>query len=174
MKVVVGSKNPKKIEAIKEALEDYFEEIIVYSKDIEFDETNQPFSMDEVVKGAKFRAKKSFDNCDFSVGIESGLILVDEEKYLQITLCVIYDGKTYSIGCSSGFELPKLIIKLMKEKRLDLSEAVKEAGMTKEEKAGYGKGVINLFTKGKITRKDLIKEAATMSVLQLLNKEIYE
>ncbi len=113
MIVVVGSKNPVKINATKNVLERIYTEITVLSKDVDSEVPDQPFGLDQTVKGAVNRAKNVYsEEYDLGVGIESGLIKVPETLtgYIDIQWCAIFDGKNITIGASSGFEYPPTVI----------------------------------------------------------------
>ena len=56
MKVLMGTKNPGKIEGAKQAFEKYFDEVEVQGIAVESEVSNQPFDAD-IVKGAKNRVK---------------------------------------------------------------------------------------------------------------------
>ncbi len=72
MKVVVGSLNSTKIEGVRKAFSQFFENVIVEGVKVNSMVGDQPFNND-VIKGAINRAINSFYECDFSVGIEAGL-----------------------------------------------------------------------------------------------------
>ena len=82
MKVIVGSKNPNKIDAVKEVLALYpnFSGAIVEGIAADSGVYKQPTSIEETVQGAINRAKNSFKDCDLSIGLESGLIAVPQTK----------------------------------------------------------------------------------------------
>lgn len=135
----------------------------------------QPKNIEQTVQGAINRAKNAFKDCDFSVGLESGLIEVPNTKsgYMDITMCAIYDGKNFHLGGSSVFEYPKSLINLVFNKNCDISEAAKEAGFSHDTNLGKREGMIGILTKGKLNRKDYSKQAVLTAVIQLLNPEHY-
>ena len=57
MKILVGSKNPVKIEAVKEAFEKYYNEVEVIGFSVESKVPTQPFN-DETFLGAENRTFK--------------------------------------------------------------------------------------------------------------------
>ena len=50
--------------------------------------------------------KKEHGTCSFGVGIEAGMFSVPEveTKYMDSSICAIYDGERYYIGFSPSFE----------------------------------------------------------------------
>jgi inosine/xanthosine triphosphatase len=118
---------------------------------------------------------QSFHDCDYSIGIEGGLIEVPGTKsgYMEFGVCAIYDGANYHLGFSPGFEWPTSVTDLIVNKGFDGSSALKEAGFTDHEKIGTAQGGIWILTKGKIDRTEYNKQAVTMALIQLENSEHY-
>lgn len=178
MKIKIGSKNKVKVEALEEVLSDYKElknaEII--SKEIDSNVDDQPKSLEETIKGAKNRARKVFEDCGYSFGIESGLMKIPNFKnsFVDITVCIIYDGEKFYPGFSSCFECPKEVSRLMLEEDLNMSEASFKVGLTKNPKLGSAEGLIGLLTKGRMTRKDYTKQAIILALIQVENRELYQ
>ena len=177
MKINIGSKNKAKINALEEILKEYpnFLNAEVISKDGSSDISDQPKSLDETIKGAMNRAKNCFDNCDYSVGLESGLIKVPETKtgYMDTTACAIYDGKNFHLGLSSCFEYPIKLTKYVLEEDIDVSSAAKELGITEKDNLGADEGMIGILTKGRLNRKGLTKQAVVTALIHLENKDLY-
>lgn len=177
MRVNVGSINKTKIQAVEEILKEYenFVDAEVVGVDVVTDVFGHPIGIDKVVSGAIDRAKRGFRDCDLSFGIEGGLIAVPETQsgYMEVAACAIYDGARTALGLSPAYEWPKIISDLIVKGGLDGSQALREAGFTKEEKIGNGEGGIWIFTKGKMDRKEFNKLAVRMAFIQLENKKHY-
>lgn len=177
MKINIGTKNPSKIDAVKDIINEYdfLTGAEVLDFDVESGTSDQPKSMEETIRGAKNRAKNSFKDCSLSFGIESGLFAVKETKsgYMDFCVCAIYDGENYHLGFSSCFEFPKKVIDLVFSKGINISEAFKELGLTDHEYIGHADGAIGILTKGKLTRKSYTKQAITNALIHLDNKGLY-
>lgn len=177
MKINVGSKNNIKISAVQETLDLYsdFKHAAVEGINIQSAVSEQPKSMEETVRGALHRAKTAFQNCDYSFGIESGLMQVPNTKtgYMDFTVCAIYDGSRFHLGLSPALECPPIVIKHVFEDNLDLDGALHKSGITQNQDIGSAEGMIGLLTKGRITRKDYTKHAVMMAMIHLENKEYY-
>ncbi|MEX2052579.1 MAG: inosine/xanthosine triphosphatase [Candidatus Paceibacterota bacterium] len=177
MKINVGSKNITKIEAVKEAFNEFpnFTNSTVVGVEVDSGVHKQPKSIDETVQGAMNRAKSAFNDCDLSVGLESGLIVVPNTKsgYMDITMCAIYDGKVFHLGGSSAFEYPKSMIDLVFSKDYDISEAAKAVGFSHDDNLGEREGMIGVLTKGKLNRQGYSKQAVITALIHLLNPEHY-
>lgn len=177
MKIIVGSANQNKVNAVKEVFEDYeqFTGAQIDFTPADSEVSNQPKSMEETVQGAMNRARNAFTQCDLSIGLESGLFKVPETKsgYMDITICAIYDGKTFHLGGSPAFEYPTKMIDLVFEKGLEIDEAAKETGVTENDRIGKAEGMIGILTKGRLDRKGYTKQAVITALVHLLNPTLY-
>ncbi len=172
MKINVGSKNKAKVEAVKETLSGYphLANAEVEGIEVSSEVSDQPKSLEEVVKGATNRAKNCFQNCDYSIGIESGLMQVPMTKsgYMDVCVCAIYDGKEFHIGLSSAWEFPKVsTMNMILNDGLNMSEAINKAGMTKDPKIGSGQGAIGILTRGRVDRKEYTRQALIVALIHL-------
>ena len=71
--------------------------------------------MKKVVTGAMDRAKQAFQGCDYSVGIEGGLMKVPytQTGWMEVAVCAFYNGKRFFLGLSPAYEWPKDVISLI-------------------------------------------------------------
>jgi inosine/xanthosine triphosphatase len=177
MKINVGSGNEIKIKAVREAISDYgfLSGAKVFPMEVSSEVSVQPKSIEEIIRGAKNRALNAFSDCDYSFGIESGLMQVPHTKtgYMNVCACAVYGGREYFIGLSSAFEYPPGITKLVLENEFDISRAFHLSGLTKNPKIGSAEGSIGVLTKDRIMRKEYIKQAVVMALIPMENKELY-
>ncbi|MBI5803441.1 inosine/xanthosine triphosphatase [Candidatus Pacearchaeota archaeon] len=177
MIVNVGSKNPVKVVAVREVFVEHFPnlKIILRNYGTNSGVAEQPMTFEEIVLGARNRAKVSFGYCDYSIGLESGLIPFpySESGYADLGVCSIFDGKNYSQGHSGGFEVPLNIVSLILKEGLDLSQACRITGITKENKIGSKGGIVSLLTNARVDRKGQIKQAIHMAMVRLVAPEFY-
>jgi inosine/xanthosine triphosphatase len=177
MKVGVGSKNRTKVDAVAECLRDYplFLGADVEGVAVQVEEFGHPKSIEETVAGAIDRARQAQEGRDYGFGIEGGLIAVPYSKtgYMEVAACAIYDGTNAHIGLGPACEWPKDVIDGILNKGLDGSQAMKAAGITKDDKVGENKGFIHIVTKGRMDRTAFNKAAITMALVHLENPEYY-
>lgn len=175
MKVGIGSKNKTKVDAVAEVLKDYpiFKGAEVLGIDVKIEEFGHPKSLEETVAGAIDRAKQAYVGNEYGFGIESGLMKVPQTKsgYMEVAVCVIYDGKQLHMGLSPAFEWPKKVLEGILNKGLDGSQAMKAAGLTFHEKLGELNGFVGLFTKNRTNRTEYNKSAVVMALMHLENPE---
>ncbi|MBI4116759.1 DUF84 family protein [Candidatus Pacearchaeota archaeon] len=177
-RINVGSKNPAKVEAVREVLEsyDFLKPFEMNYFDVFSGVREQPIGFDEIVLGSRNRAKNSFLNCDYSIGLESGIFLLPHSgsSYFDVCSCAIYDGKDFYLGISEAFEIPKKLSDLIRDENFDLSRATRKAGLTSSEKIGNEKGIINILSGGRFTRGEQIKKSLQTALMRLENPRYYK
>ncbi len=177
MKIIVGTKNEAKLEAVKEIMLDYpdLKDAEIIGWETISGVSDQPKSIAETVQGAKNRAKNVFDICDLSIGLESGLFEIpgSQSGFMDACICAIFDGEKFALGFSSGFECPPKVNQLMLEEGLDMTQACNRVGLSTNPKLGSAEGLVGILTKGRITRKEYTKQALIMALAQIENSEIY-
>jgi inosine/xanthosine triphosphatase len=177
MKIGVGSKNKTKINAVASLLKDYpmFDGAEIIGVDVKVEEFGHPKSIDETVAGAIDRAKQAHKGHDYGFGIEGGLMKVPQTKsgYMEVAVCVIFDGKQIHMGLSQACEWPKKALEAILHKGMDGSQAMKEIGLTHHEKLGEHEGLVGVLTKGRTNRTEFNKGAVVMALMQLENPELY-
>lgn len=172
VRVVVGSKNPTKIEGARLAFEQYFDDVEVIGVEVNTSIPPQPFDSD-TIRGAIERAKKAYSSqFDFSVGIEAGLFKLEctISGYLDFQVAAVYDGENCTIGFGPGFEYPRSVVE-------DVLRG-KEVGEVMERISGIknlGKkwGAVHYLSRGAISRTELSRISVTMALIPLLNREMY-
>ncbi len=177
MRINVGSKNQTKLTAVEETVALYpklFPNPEISGVNVEVELYGHPKNIEETVEGAIERAKKAFTDCDYSFGLEGGLIEVPSTKtgYMETGVCAIYDGKNFHLGLAPSFEWPKQVTELIASGKADASQAFKQLGLTTEEKLGAAKGGITGFlTEGRLTREDTLRSSIIMALIHLEHPE---
>ena len=173
MTIAVGTTNKAKVDAVTEVLQEYthLTGAIIKPTATSSGVSDQPLSLQETVEGALHRAHSAYKDCDYSIGIESGLFEVPKSKsgYMDVCVCAIYDGKEFHMGLSSAWEFPdsSVIKDLMLQKGMTMSEAINKAGYTKNESIGSAEGAVGILTKGRVDRKEQAKQAIRMALIHI-------
>ena len=176
MKVFVGSRNPVKIQAVREAFSHFFEGVKVTGLRVDSKVPSQPVE-EETFEGAKNRAvalrrlaeEKGLD-AQFYVGIEGGISKRDQRWFAFGGMCIMdADGRS-SLGASSSFELPSGVISKI-ESGAELGDVVDE--ITGEENTKRKGGAIAFFSKGVVDRKNLYIQGLIMALVPFLNQTLY-
>ncbi len=174
MKIKVGTKNKAKLDSVEEIIKEYphLSDYLVEGVEVSSGVADQPSSLEETIDGAMNRARSAFIDCDYGIGLESGLMIVPKTKsgYMDICACAIYDGEDFHLGLSSAWEFPnKDIIDSMLKDGLNMSQAINKFGLTSSEKIGSEEGAIGILTKGRMTRKEYTKQALRTALIHLEN-----
>lgn len=172
MKIKVGTKNKSKLEAVEEIIKEYshLKDFEIEGIEVSSGVPDQPRSIDETIDGATNRAKNSFIDCDYGIGLESGWMKIPKTKsgYMDVCVCAIYDGNEFYLGLSSAWEFPDpLITDLIINGGLNTTQAVNKVGLTNNPQIGSEEGVIGILTKGKMTRKDYTKQSLRTALIHL-------
>lgn len=179
MKIHVGSKNQVKINAVADAIKLYpnlFPKPEILGIDVQIELFGHPKSIEETVRGAIERAKKAYGDCDYSFGLEGGLMKVPLSKsgFMEVGVCAIYDGKQIHLGLSPAFEWPKRVTNLIRSNKADASQALKQLRLTWHEKVGAVEGgMIGVLTQGRITRENYTKYSIIMALIHLENSDLF-
>ena len=174
MKVLVGSKNPVKIQGAKEAFGFYFEDVEVMGISVASGVSEQPINI-ETYQGAKNRslalmeyAKKNGIDADYFASVESGMInSVGDWVITNVAVIIDKNGKE-SMGTSAGFPVPKRLVDEIKEK--SLGYVMGKLSGDNEISKKYG-GVF--FLTRKITRDDLSRDAFVMALAKFVNGDTW-
>ncbi len=176
MKILVGSKNPVKIDSVKEAFANYFEDIEVVGIDVDPDVSVQPIN-DETFVGAKNRAMKLMElnrsqnlGAEYFVGIEGGIANQFNKWFAFGCMCVVDKEGKIGFGTSPHFELPlKVVEKLLQG--IELGDVMDEIMNQQNTKQRHG--AIGFFTNGVMNRKGLYIEGLKVAIIPFLHKEMY-
>ncbi|MGK9475731.1 inosine/xanthosine triphosphatase [Melioribacter sp. OK-6-Me] len=176
MKVVVGSKNPVKIEATREVFSIYFDKPDIESHDAPSEVNPQPLG-DETFRGAYNRAfhlYKLFNDsprkANFYVGIEGGITKLYDRWFAFGCMCIIDSNKRFSYGLSPFFELPDSITQKLLD-GIELGIVIDE--LTNQENTKQKEGAIGFFTRGVMNRKELYVEGLKTAIIPFLHEKLY-
>lgn len=176
MKILVGSKNPVKIEAVREAFSKYFKEAEVICYDTNSGVSSQPVNS-ETFEGARNRAlalkeinsQKNL-NADFFIGIEGGIIKIFDKWFALGSMCILNKQGLAGYGTSPLFELPGFIIKKLLTGN-ELGKVMDE--ITGDENTKQKGGAIGFFTKGIMDRKELYIGGIIAALVPFNNEQLF-
>jgi inosine/xanthosine triphosphatase len=168
-KIRVASLNTNKIDAVREVFSGYE----VTGTTCKSGVREQPMSLDEIIKGAIFRARSVFGDCEYSVGIEDGISQVPGTRsgYMNFCACAIFDGERIFLGLGPAFEYPPDCTRMVVDEEITISEAF--IPLTDKPDIGYEEGIIGWLTRRRISRKDYTKHAVEMAKIQIDNPGLY-
>ena len=171
MKVLIGTKNPGKIEGAKRALAKYFSDVEIVGVKVESDVSEQPVGI-ETFNGALNRvnnlvkyAQSNNIAADLFMSVESGL--TSELGFWAITnIAVIKNAKgEIGIGSSASFPVPNKYVEPIKTETLGtvMDKIFNESDLRSST------GGIGLLTREVVTRIDLTCDAFLMALTPFIN-----
>lgn len=176
MKILVGSKNPVKIDAVKEALSLYLDNIEVIGFDVDSKVSSQPIGKETFI-GAKNRALKLLEidqkektNAKYFVGIEGGIIHQFNNWFAFGCMCIIDEDKNCGFGLSPHFELPNDVVQELLNGN-ELGSVMDK--IQNQEKTKQKFGAIGYFTNGIMNRKELYIEGLKVAFVPFLHKNLF-
>jgi inosine/xanthosine triphosphatase len=172
--VIVGSKNPVKLDCTNDAFSAAFSrEFLVDGVHAASLVSDQPVGDGETLLGAINRvtnSKKAFPEADFWIGIEGG-IGRDEFGMNAFAWIYIEDKAGQSGKAKTGsFYLPNGIAKLI-DSGLELGAADDQFFDKKNSKQSGGS--VGILTHGVINRKEYYTQAIILALIPFLNKGLY-
>ena len=172
MKVAVGSTNPTKVGAVREAFSEAFGDAVVKGIDVDPGVSKQPISPSEIVKGATNRAKRALReaSADFGVGIEGGVARFGGRWYNVGFVAVVDKSGRIGTGTSGWFECSEKILNQLKS-GVELGDVIEKMVGRKDTKSR--EGAIGIITRGAVDRKALYKHGVWMALSPFLAPEFF-
>ncbi|NLP51374.1 DUF84 family protein [Bacillus sp. RO1] len=169
MKVVVGSRNPAKYEAVQGAIRELEMEAETISLEVESGVRKQPMTEQETIEGALHRARgalKEIDDADFAIGLEGGVVL-GSTPFSEVMVCnwgalVSKDGMEYIAG---GARIP--LPDAFKEEILagkELGDIMDEYCQRKDIRKH--EGALGIFTDGAVSRMEMFQHVSKLLIGQ--------
>ncbi|WP_448555401.1 inosine/xanthosine triphosphatase [Thalassotalea montiporae] len=178
LNLIIGSKNPVKVNAAKAAFQSYFPEhdIIVTSVDAPSGVAEQPMTEAETLLGAKNRVlhcQQEFgDSADYYIAIEGG---VNHYHYgpAAFAYVVISSAETNqeAIGLSAQLPLPEGVYQALQQGE-ELGDVIDKLFNTHNAK--QKSGAMGLFTNGLVTRQSTYQQAMILALAKIANANLYQ
>ena len=176
MRIIVGSQNPAKLEAVSNAFASFFPEISfgVQPVVVPSGVSPQPLSDAETLLGATNRAwaAHELEEADYWLGIEGGLQPVpgEPDKFLSYCWVVVLGRQQSGRARSASYELPKAICELIRQgmELGDADDLIFGVSGSKRDSGGVG-----LLTDGRVTRSQFYAEAVKLALIPFVNPELF-
>jgi inosine/xanthosine triphosphatase len=173
-KVIVASKNPVKINAVKIGFEKMFpdESFVFEGVSVPSGVKDQPVGNHEILTGAHNRAKNAkatHSNADYWVGVEGGVDKIDNEMHCFAWIVVMSEALTGKAR-SGTFFLPDKVAELVDQgKELgDADDIVFGRSNSKQDN-----GAVGILTNNVHDRTKLYAETVVLSLIPFKNSGLY-
>ena len=173
IKIIVGSKNPVKVNAAKHIFAMYFPEQVIECSGVHApsDVPDQPIGEEQTCLGAQNRVNycKAQHQADYYIAMEGGAA---QFSYGAATFAyvVIDDGAQQVTGRSSNLPLPPAFYKALLQGE-ELGDVMDKAFNTTNIKQQGG--AIGLLTDHHATRESTYTQALTLAMAPFLNPTLY-
>jgi inosine/xanthosine triphosphatase len=178
VRVVVASGNPVKVAAARDAFEEYFGRVEVEALEVDSEVPDQPIGA-QTLQGARNRARAAWralaaagdrTDVDYCVGVEGGIVRVEDRWFAMGWMCVADAEGRESFGASPWFELPATVIEELLE-GTELGIVMDRiTGLSDTKKKG---GAIGHFTRGVVDRRELYAAGLRVALVPVLNREVF-
>lgn len=173
-KVIIASKNPVKIQAVRNGFEQMFptQKFEFIGLSVDSGVSDQPMSSYETFRGAKNRADNASvqdPDADFFVGIEGGIEQSDGEM-AAFAWVVIKSDSAYGKSRTGTFFLPKAVVELVnKGKELGEADDIVFDRTNSKQKSG----AVGILTGNIIDRTSYYTEAVILAAIPFKNSDLY-
>ncbi len=172
-KILVGSTNPVKIRAARRSFAHYFFDPWVEASSVDSGVSEQPVG-DEIFVGAKNRCLNLLENrskdgilVDYVVGIESGVMKINQSWFNFDCACVADINGVFSYGLSPAYCLNDSITQCLLNGE-ELGDVIDRMYGTSDIKRQGG--AIALFSQGVTSREEHCYQAVLMALIFFLNR----
>eukprot|EP00730_Choanoeca_flexa_P014421 TRINITY_DN6305_c0_g2_i1.p2 TRINITY_DN6305_c0_g2~~TRINITY_DN6305_c0_g2_i1.p2 ORF type:complete len:187 (+),score=30.13 TRINITY_DN6305_c0_g2_i1:1699-2259(+) len=175
LRVVVGSKNPVKAEAVKLAFEKMFvgRDIIIETIAAASGVPDQPMGDEETLRGARNRCqacREAISDADYYCAPEGGCSIVGSHLDCFAWMVVVNQAGKEGIAKTGTFALPPEVAKLV-QSGMELGHANDKVFATKESKKGGG--AVGLLSSGVVTRTTYYEQALVLALIPFHMPDLY-
>lgn len=173
-KVIVASKNPVKINAVKNGFEKMFpsDQFEFFGISVPSGVADQPMSGLETLDGARNRAnnaRQEYPSAAFWVGVEGGI--QPSENELEAFAWVVIESDMLSGRAQTGtFLLPGKVAELVNS-GMELGHA--DDLVFGHSNSKQKNGAVGLLTKDVMNRTSYYTEAVVLALIPFVNQELY-
>jgi inosine/xanthosine triphosphatase len=154
-KIAIGSMNPVKIKAVKNAFNDVEAQIVSCSA--LSDVRSQPLSNEETLQGAINRARDCLKKTDagLAIGLEAGVVVLEDEVYLCHWGAIVDRNQNTYFTNGPLILLPTEYLKPLLEGQ-NLEDIMHHS--TGIESLGAKEGAIGVFTQNRLNREQVLTQ----------------
>lgn len=197
--VRVGTQNPAKLGAVQDALGAFARDgakLMLIPVRVASGVAQQPMGWDEIVRGARNRARAAFESgdCVLAVGIEDGLVrLTDEpeaaalssahDAFYNVGCAWWTDGEREGHGFSSAFAYPPGCLESAVRNQAPIGDLFDELwrahrtgipGPAKGAASGRQSGNIGILTQNRLDRSRYAAQAVICALVRFLHTDLYD
>ena len=173
MKIVVGSRNPTKIEAMRAVAAKIFNDVSVEGIEVDSGVSHNPLTDSETMAGAVKRARDAREkaDADLGVGLEGGITEIDG-RYYTCVWCAVDNGEEVTTGGGVHVPLPEKVLSMIINKNMEMGSVMDKLTSIHDTKRKMGfEGIV---TKGLINRRDSFEAILSFTFAKIISPELYK
>lgn len=173
--VAVGSKNPVKVSAVRQAFKKVWpqETYVVKGYAIASGVPDQPMTPKETIHGARTRARAAQNTAqaDYGVGLEGGLHEIEGQWFDYAWVIVVNRKGEEGIGATQKVHVPNSIMEHIHQGK-ELGVVTDELFSLHQSKKGIG--YFGVATQGHITRRKSLRDGVIMALSRFLIPHVFQ
>lgn len=172
MKIVVGSTNPSKIEAVSNVASMIFHDFEIIPVNVDSGVSHTPIGEDEIIHGAINRVLNAskIASGDLYVGMEGGIVKKFNVWFVSSWCAVLDSDGRWSFGCGGYMPLPDRVVNMVLS-GVELGEAIDSISGLSNTKLNIG--AIGVLTKNLLTRRVSWETALIYALTYKISPEFY-
>ena len=193
--LMLGTKNAAKIHGVQAAFTDVHEAL--QAPDLSLPDTwtcqvdtgvsDEPWGFTRTVQGAQNRAQAAYTRLmsgqapgsapagyvALGIGVESGFIDVTPVTFTlyNFDVCALFDGQSYYLGVSPGFEYPRRLVRNIFLHRQPFQQARQYITTTAD--VEQQAGLVGVLAGGLIDRPEMTRLATRLALIRYLRRHDY-
>ncbi|MBD3110505.1 DUF84 family protein [Bacillus sp. AGMB 02131] len=168
MKIAIGSKNPAKVEAVRDCFINEANSVIPV--DVPSGVSDQPFSDEETIEGAINRAKASrlAAGAQIGIGLEGGVVQTPYGLFLCNWGALAVEGEEPIIAGGARIKVPADVAERLMNGE-ELGPVMDD--YTKQNNVRHKEGAIGVFTREAVSRRQMFVHIMQMLIGQYRYRE---
>ena len=170
MRILVGSTNPVKVNAVKTVMSKIYTDFEIIPIEVDTSVENTPLDEETIIKGALTRANNAFLSIqgDLSIGMEGGIVS-KFQRYFVTGWCAIVDPDgNFQLGCGVYMPIPSTIVELVRSGE-ELGTVIDNLTGIKDTK--WKMGSIGILTNNLMTRQKAWEAALIYAMVNKLSPQ---
>lgn len=173
MKIALGSTNPGKLVAVRNAIKKVWPKARVISIDVDSGVGHTPISHNEVIEGASNRAKLCVEKtgADLGIGIEGFILDTKKRMFTGDWAVAINREGVLGLGLGGMVLVPERVandVRKGKELTIVLDELFNDKNI------GRKYGGVGVFTNKIITRRETMEKAVLYALARFITPQYYK
>jgi inosine/xanthosine triphosphatase len=191
--IMLGSTNEAKIRGVQDAFADLREAmaapdlscLATWTCEVDSGVRDEPLGFPMTIEGAQNRAQAAYQRfvpaaracastaTRLGVGLESGFIDVAPAIFTlyNFDVCALFDGETYYLGISPGFEYPRQLVQNIFLHRQPFQQA--RQYITTAADVERQAGIVGVIAGGLVDRQEMARLATRLALIRYIRRKEY-